>query len=225
MDSRASIRSSATPNDEPKVRHSQRGVIFSMCASSHEIGRRHTNFASRKAMIPAPEPIARGRATSPDGVEIAWSRYGSGDRAVLFVPTWNLVDSRVVGHQVVALEPHATVVTFDPRGAGVSDRPDARLHLRGARRRCRRRDGRHRHRTRLDRHGVARPQRRHPAGDRAPRARRAHRGDRALHAARARGGARPGGPRGRCGPIGAASSIRSCTRCSASRTRTRSSPR
>jgi pimeloyl-ACP methyl ester carboxylesterase len=29
-----------------------------------------------------------------------------------------------VGHQVAALEPHATVVTYDPRGAGASDRPD-----------------------------------------------------------------------------------------------------
>jgi aminoacrylate hydrolase len=39
------------------------------------------------------------------------------------VPTWNVVDARVVGHQVVALEPHATVITYDPRGHGASDRP------------------------------------------------------------------------------------------------------
>ena len=63
-------------------------------------------------------------ATSADGTRIAWYRYGGGDRAVLFVPTWNLVDARVVGHQVAALEPHATVVTYDPRGAGRSDRPE-----------------------------------------------------------------------------------------------------
>ena len=63
-------------------------------------------------------------ATSADGTRIAWYRYGSGERTVLFVPTWNLVDARVVGHQVVALEPHATVVTYDPRGAGASDRPE-----------------------------------------------------------------------------------------------------
>lgn len=61
---------------------------------------------------------------SSDGTEIAWYRYGHGDRQVLFVPTWNIVDSRVVGHQVVAFEPHATVVTYDPRGHGASDRPD-----------------------------------------------------------------------------------------------------
>ena len=74
-------------------------------------------------MIPRPEPIDRGIATSADGVGIAWSRYGSGPPAILFVPTWNLVDSRVVGHQVAALAPHASVVTYDPRGAGASDRP------------------------------------------------------------------------------------------------------
>ena len=34
-----------------------------------------------------------------------------------------IVDARVVGHQVAALEPHATVVTYDPRGHGASERP------------------------------------------------------------------------------------------------------
>jgi pimeloyl-ACP methyl ester carboxylesterase len=63
-------------------------------------------------------------ATSVDGTRIAWYGYGGGERAVLFVPTWNLVDARVVGHQVAALERHATVVTYDPRGAGGSDRPE-----------------------------------------------------------------------------------------------------
>ena len=43
---------------------------------------------------------------------------------ILFVPTWNLVDARVVGHQVAVLEPHATVIAYDPRGAGASGRPD-----------------------------------------------------------------------------------------------------
>jgi pimeloyl-ACP methyl ester carboxylesterase len=65
-----------------------------------------------------------GMATSIDGTQIAWRRYGGGDRIILFVPTWNLVDSRVVGHQVAALESHADVLTFDPRGAGASERPN-----------------------------------------------------------------------------------------------------
>jgi len=75
-------------------------------------------------MIPASRPRAQGMATSSDGTRIAWYRYGEGERAVLFVPTWNIVDARVVGHQVAALEAHATVVTYDPRGAGASERPE-----------------------------------------------------------------------------------------------------
>jgi pimeloyl-ACP methyl ester carboxylesterase len=63
-------------------------------------------------------------ASSADGTRIAWYRYGSGEPAILFVPTWNIVDARVVGHQVAALEERATVVTYDPRGAGASERPE-----------------------------------------------------------------------------------------------------
>jgi pimeloyl-ACP methyl ester carboxylesterase len=63
-------------------------------------------------------------ASSADGKRIAWQRYGGGERAILFVPTWNIVDARVVGHQVAALESRATIVTYDPRGAGASDRPE-----------------------------------------------------------------------------------------------------
>ena len=75
-------------------------------------------------MIPAPSPLAKGMATSADGVRIAWARYGGGEQTILFVPTWNLVDARVVGHQVAALESHADVLTYDPRGAGASGRPE-----------------------------------------------------------------------------------------------------
>jgi pimeloyl-ACP methyl ester carboxylesterase len=74
-------------------------------------------------VIPAPRPVATGSAPSADGARIAWYRYGGGDRTILFVPTWNLVDARVVGHQVAALEAHADVLTYDPRGAGASERP------------------------------------------------------------------------------------------------------
>jgi pimeloyl-ACP methyl ester carboxylesterase len=75
-------------------------------------------------VIAAPRCRERGTAVSADGTGIAWYRYGGGERAILFVPTWNLVDARVVGHQVAALESHATVLTYDPRGAGDSDRPE-----------------------------------------------------------------------------------------------------
>lgn len=76
-------------------------------------------------MIPAPRPVANGMATSADGTRIAWYRYGGGEQTILFVPTWNLVDARVVGYQVEALEPHAEVLTYDPRGAGASERPSS----------------------------------------------------------------------------------------------------
>jgi pimeloyl-ACP methyl ester carboxylesterase len=75
-------------------------------------------------VIPAPPPGSQGTATSADGTRIAWYRYGRGERAIVFVPTWNIVDARVVGHQVAALGRHTSVVTYDPRGAGASERPE-----------------------------------------------------------------------------------------------------
>jgi pimeloyl-ACP methyl ester carboxylesterase len=75
-------------------------------------------------VIARPRPCEEGIATSEDGVRIAWYRYGKGDPVVLFVPTWNLVDARVVGNQVAALQSRATVITYDPRGAGASERPE-----------------------------------------------------------------------------------------------------
>ena len=67
-------------------------------------------------------PIERGFVES-HGSRIAWKLYGEGDRVVLFIPTWNLVDSRVVAHQVAFLARRTRVLTYDPRGAGLSDRP------------------------------------------------------------------------------------------------------
>jgi pimeloyl-ACP methyl ester carboxylesterase len=75
-------------------------------------------------MIPTPRPEAHGSAASVDGTAIAWYRYGQGDPVILLVPTWNIVDARVSGHQVTALASDATVITYDPRGAGRSGRPD-----------------------------------------------------------------------------------------------------
>jgi pimeloyl-ACP methyl ester carboxylesterase len=75
-------------------------------------------------VLPRPRPESEGKAQSVDGTNIAWYRYGQGDRTILFVPTWNIVDARVVGHQVAELASHATVLTLDPRGAGESDRPE-----------------------------------------------------------------------------------------------------
>ena len=69
-----------------------------------------------------PAPDATGFA-DVDGVQIAWQSFGDGEPAVLVVPTWNFVDSRVSARLVPDLAPWCRVVTFDPRGAGRSDRP------------------------------------------------------------------------------------------------------
>jgi pimeloyl-ACP methyl ester carboxylesterase/predicted glycosyltransferase len=58
-----------------------------------------------------------------DGVRVFWERYGEGDPAVLLLPTWEIVPSRMWKCQIPYLARHATVVTFDPRGNGRSDRP------------------------------------------------------------------------------------------------------
>ena len=124
-------------------------------------------------------------ATSVDGTRIAWYRYGYGrPRAILFIPTWNLVDARVVGHQVAALEPHATVVTYDPRGAGASSRQAERGygfpdHAADAAGRAWAANG---HGAGDDRHRVARLERGGPPRHRSAASSRAHRRPRAVHA-------------------------------------------
>jgi pimeloyl-ACP methyl ester carboxylesterase len=77
------------------------------------------------------QPLGQTRARVPDetgvverdGVRIAWERFGSGERTVLLMPTWEIVDSRFWKGQVPDLARTHTVVTFDPRGNGRSDRP------------------------------------------------------------------------------------------------------
>ena len=57
------------------------------------------------------------------GVRVFWERYGAGEPSILFLPTWEIVHSRSWKLQLPYFARHATVLTFDPRGNGRSDRP------------------------------------------------------------------------------------------------------
>jgi pimeloyl-ACP methyl ester carboxylesterase len=77
----------------------------------------------------------RMRAREPDrvgyvereGVRVAWKVYGEAERpqdpAVLLLPAWCIVSSECWKMQVPFLSRRTRVVTYDPRGNGLSDRP------------------------------------------------------------------------------------------------------
>lgn len=75
----------------------------------------------------------QSRARYPDaegflergGVRVFWESYGTGEPAILLLPTWMLVHSRHWKMQIPFLSRHYRVVTIDPRGNGRSDRPTA----------------------------------------------------------------------------------------------------
>jgi hypothetical protein len=58
-----------------------------------------------------------------DGVRVFWERYGTGERAILLPPTWEIVHSRFWKGQIPYLARHGRVVTFDP---GATAAPTAR---------------------------------------------------------------------------------------------------
>ncbi|MEX2548147.1 MAG: alpha/beta fold hydrolase [Chloroflexota bacterium] len=70
----------------------------------------------------ARDPDAAGFAVN-EGVRVAWESFGDGAAPVLFVPTWNVVHSRISKMQVASLARRHRVVTYDPRGNGRSDCP------------------------------------------------------------------------------------------------------
>jgi pimeloyl-ACP methyl ester carboxylesterase len=77
----------------------------------------------------AREPDRTG-AVERDGVRVAWQVYGdlpgADALAVLLLPTWCIVSAEVWKLQVPFLARRTRVITFDPRGNGLSDRPTRR---------------------------------------------------------------------------------------------------
>jgi pimeloyl-ACP methyl ester carboxylesterase/predicted glycosyltransferase len=81
--------------------------------------------------VPAQNEHEQTRARYPDdegfierdGVRVFWESYGEGERALMFLPTWTLVHSRVWKAQIGYFARHFRVICFDPRGNGRSDRP------------------------------------------------------------------------------------------------------
>lgn len=58
-----------------------------------------------------------------DGVRVHFQVFGDGERTILLLPTWSVVHSDFWARQVPHLEARYTVITFDGRGNGASDRP------------------------------------------------------------------------------------------------------
>ena len=83
---------------------------------------------------PPPVPRDESRAALPDrhgfverseGVRIAFETFGSGEPALVLLPSAPIVHSRQWKGQVAFLSRHYRVVTYDGRGNGRSDRPAA----------------------------------------------------------------------------------------------------
>ena len=69
-------------------------------------------------------PLETGSAER-GGVRVAYEVFGKGEQTLLLLPPWAIVHSRFWKAQVPYLARHFRVVTFDPRGNGLSDRPDS----------------------------------------------------------------------------------------------------
>ena len=83
------------------------------------------------AVAPSATSHAAGRAVEPraqgyldrDGVRIYYELFGDAPETILMLPPWAINHSRFWKGQVPYLSRHFSVLTFDPRGNGRSDRP------------------------------------------------------------------------------------------------------
>jgi pimeloyl-ACP methyl ester carboxylesterase len=78
--------------------------------------------AGLREQMRARYPDAEGFAER-DGIRVAYEVYGHRGPTILFVPTWQIIHSRLWKAQIPYLARHGRVITFDPRGNGKSDRP------------------------------------------------------------------------------------------------------
>jgi len=67
-------------------------------------------------------PDREGYAES-GGVRVFWEEYGSGDRAVVFIPPWQITHSRIWKMQLAYFARYFRVIVFDMPGNGRSDHP------------------------------------------------------------------------------------------------------
>jgi pimeloyl-ACP methyl ester carboxylesterase len=58
------------------------------------------------------------------GVRVFWERYGEGDPTIVFLPAWSVCYSRLWKGQIPYFARHGSVLVFDPRGNGRSDKPE-----------------------------------------------------------------------------------------------------
>jgi len=60
-----------------------------------------------------------------DGVKLFYEIYGDGPETMVFVPPWSIVHSRVYKAQLPCFSERYRCITYDARGNGKSDRPEA----------------------------------------------------------------------------------------------------
>jgi pimeloyl-ACP methyl ester carboxylesterase/predicted glycosyltransferase len=69
-------------------------------------------------------PQSEGRVDR-EGVRLHYEVYGDGPDTILFIPPWAIVHARVYKAQIPWFSDRFRCVTYDPRGNGQSDRPEA----------------------------------------------------------------------------------------------------
>ena len=83
---------------------------------------------ARAEAMRARYPELEGRVARGDGY-VAYEVYGRGDPAIMFVPPWQIVHSRIWKAQIPVFASRHRVIAWDNRGNGRSDRPtDPRAH-------------------------------------------------------------------------------------------------